>query len=908
MYSPRNYLGHLSGLQWRPNEDNLYRMTAATGKDYRYDCTATMRMTIGDVEVKRTVTSEFNRLHLLVSEVTTQDKCVLEKITHYHDDPGKPFKDQVPYFQLPRETITRWYRSEEGSPERVETVTTDYDDFGNLVKQVDETGLIEERTYYKVEGEDGCPRDPLQMVRSLKQLTAIPMAGRADGAATVVTHYRYESMPSKVDGDPGYLVLVNEKKVAMVAGGEVDLGTTRTEYVDDVDSDAHGRVQRETSTLNGHESTVDYTYTVEEAASTLRIDTVYTGHDGFTRAATETQSVLNGLTLHEEESGSAIAYTFDVLGRVTSQTAAPGTPPFEATRRFAYVLATSKGDPVTITTTEVTGGRAVVHLDGLGREVRGEVEDVDVAPDTFREVWTKTYNAFGELVAQTHTDWVDGVKRATLTTQYLYDAWGQQCATLHPDGTRDVVEADPVALTETTWVEDADGNPSARTKAHGTVFGKPDKIEYLDAAGTLKGTESFVYDGIGRCVESTDRRGYKTFYSFDAFDRVVSSTLTDGAVVDTRYAAHSADELPVEIGIAHASLGGRLPLGTQTFDGLSRRRTYAVGGRTVTFDYDPGVLQPKSMTTPLDEVVTYTYEPKLGMQLTLMKSENDSIFEYNPKNAQLTHTERDGLTRTLEYYASGLLRVERWKNETGQERSATHRHSLLGASQSYTNVFGVEQVITHDALDRPWKLAHGSLTAELTYDSFGRVHRIDTREGLQSMVTDIVFDDFGRETSRTFTAVAGGKSVVQVLGMRYDHSGRLERRKLQQGEEVLRQEEFTYDERGRLVNYLCSGSQPPQDPWGKPINRQQFRFDAFDRILSITTRFPGGSNVTRYDYEETDPAQLTRIVHSHRDYPSDLQDLAWDGAGRMVRDERGRTLKWNSQNQLVEVAAPATGR
>lgn len=907
-YSPRNYLGHLSGLQWRPNEDNLYLMTAATGKDYRYSCIATMRMTVDDVEVKRTVESEFNRLHLLVSEVTTQDKCVLEKVTHYHDDPTKSFKDQVPYFQLPRETITRWYREVEGSPERVEAVTTDYDDYGNLIKQVDETGLAEERTYYDVDGEEGCPRDPLGMVRSLKQLTAIPMAGRAEGAATVVTNYRYEAMPSKVEGDPGYLVLVNEKKVAKEAGGDVDLGTTQTEYIDDVDSDAHGRVLRETSTLNGHESKVDYTYTVDEAASTLRIDTMYTGHDDFTRTATETQSLLNGLTLHEEESGSAIDYTFDVLGRVTSQTAAPGAPPFEATRRFSYVLAAKKGDPVYITTTEVTGGRAVAHLDGLGREVRGEVEDVDVAPDTFREIWTKTYNAFGELAAQTHTDWVDGVERASLTTRYVYDAWGQRCATLHPDGTVDIVESDPVALTETTWIEDAGGKPSARTKAYGTVFGKPDKIEYLDAAGNVKGTESLVYDGIGRCVESTDRRGYKTSYTFDAFDRVTSTTLADEAVVDTRYAEHSGDELPVEIGITHASLDGRLVLGTQTFDGLSRRRTYTVGGRTATFDYDPGVLQPKSMTTPLDEVVTYTYEPKLGMQLTLMSAESESHFEYNPKNAQLTHTVRDGLERTLEYYDSGLLKIERWKNETGQERSATHRHSLLGASQSYTNVFGVEQVITHDEFDRPKKLEHGALTAELFYDSFGRVHRIDTREGLQSMLTDIVFDEFGRETSRTFTAVAGGKSVVQVLGMRYDHSGRLDKRKLVQGEDVLRQEEFTYDERGRLVNYLCSGSQPPMDPWGKPIGRQQFRFDAFDRILSITTRFPGGSNVTRYDYEETDPAQLTRIVHSHRDYPSDLQDLQWDGAGRMVRDERGRTLKWNSQNQLIEVAAPTDAR
>ncbi|WP_367346548.1 RHS repeat domain-containing protein [Stenotrophomonas bentonitica] len=906
-YSGRNYLGHESGLQWKANEDNLYRLTALAGRDYQYSCTATMSMMVGDVVLTRTVESTFNRLHLLVEEKTTQNKCVLQKTTEYHDDPGISFEEQKPYFQLPHTVTTAWSRIGDSTPAREEVVTTDYDDYGNLTYQLDETGLTETRTYYKAEGEGGCPPDPLGMVRSLKTLTATPMPGRAAGAAPVETTYRYDLLPSRIEDDPGYLVLVNEVKVALEGDKEVDLGPSSTEYIDDVNSDWHGSVLKETTTLNGHSSSVGYTYTLDEGTATLRVDTVFTGHDEFTRKATEIQSLINGLTVHEDEAGSAIDYTFDVLGRVVAQTAAPGTE-FEATRTMSYVLASKLGDPVSITTHEVTGGRAVAHLDGLGREVRGEVEDVDVKVDTFREIWTKTYNAFGELVAQSHSDWVEGVKRATLTTRFVYDDWGQQTRTVHPDGTVDVIDADPLTLIETTWIEDAGGKKTAQTKTYGTVFGKPDKIEYLDAAGKLQGTESFVYDGIGRCVESTDRRGYKTFYTFDAFDRVINTTLTDGAVVDTKYAAHSGDELPVEIGITHPSLGGRLLLGEQTFDGLSRRCTYVVGGRTVKFNYDDGILQPESMTTPLNETVSYTYEPRLGMQLTLMKSESDSIFEYNPKNAQLTYTERDGLTKKLEYYDSGMLKVERWNNETGVERSATHRHSLLGAAQSYTNVFGVKQVVTHDELDRPKKLEHGSLTAELHYDNFGRVHKIDTRDGLNAMLTIIVFDDFGREVSRTFTAVAGGKTVVQELAMRYDHSGRLEKRKLEQAGEVLRQEIFTYDERGRLVDYRCSGSQPPVDPWGKTINRQQFRFDAFDRILSITTRFPGGWNVARYDYEEDDPAQLTRIVHSNPEYPSRLQDLQWDGAGRMVRDERGRTLSWNRQNQLVEVAAPAASR
>lgn len=903
-YDTRNYLGYGTGLQWQPGEDNLYRVVMPAGQQYIYGSTATTQTTVDGQAVVRTVRSEYNRLHLQTLERTTQNGHVLEKVTVFHDDPAVGFAQQKPYFQLPKNATTSWYLAATPGVRRDEVVLTDYDDHGNLIRQVDETGLIEEREYYPAAGGDGCPADPHGFVRSLQTLRAIPMADREAGAAVVETRCRYKTLPSRVAGDPPYLVMTQEEKVALQGGTVIDLGTENTVYVESTADPHFGRIQQTQESLNGKTTSTTYSYTVADMV--LTVDTTVTGHDGTRRHGIEKQSLLNGMTVHEEaEEGVAVAYAYDRLGRVTAETASPGTP-LAAVRNTTYTLAVMPGDDVYVETRDVAEVRSRVHLDGLGREIRAEDEDVDHAPGTFRQIWTRSYNALGELVEQATTDWVGGVARPRLVTRYAYDHWGQPSRVTHPDGSRTITEANPVSLIEKTWMEDASGIKTSSTVTHSNVFGKPDRIEYFDASGVAHGHASFLYDGIGRCVSETDRLGRETTYVYDAFDRVVETTLPDGAKVTTRFAEHSGDELPVEVSIAHASLGPGLSVGQQAYDGLSRRVSSTVGGRTTRFDYEAGGLLPETQTTPLNEVIKYTYEPQLGMQLVGRTDTSASTFRYDPKRAQLTYAGRDGLEKTMEYYKSGLISIERWKNGSGVERMARYTHSLAGRSQSYTDVFGVEQIVTYDALDRPEELKYQGVVTKLGYDGFSRVTSIRAWQGLQSMQTTIAFDDFGREASRNFTASAiGGETVSQVLTMYYTQGDQLDRRTLEQGAVMVRDEGFEYDARGRLTLYTCSGTQVPRDPWGKPINRQQFDFDAFDRIKSITTHFPGGVNEARYIYEETDPAQLSRVVHSHADYPKDLQGLQWDGAGRAVRDERGRTLVWNAQNQLIEISAPA---
>jgi RHS repeat-associated protein len=128
---------------------------------------------------------------------------------------------------------------------------------------------------------------------------------------------------------------------------------------------------------------------------------------------------------------------------------------------------------------------------------------------------------------------------------------------------------------------------------------------------------------------------------------------------------------------------------------------------------------------------------------------------------------------------------------------------------------------------------------------------------------------------------------------------------LSAGDEVLRDERFTYDRRGRLTDYVCDGSQLPRDAYGKPIIRQTFAFDALDNITQLLTVFPDGSNTTTFTYSTVDPAQLIEVRHSHGDYPPPAS-LHYDADGQMIRDDQGRSLSYDPLGRLTQIAA-ATG-
>ena len=131
------------------------------------------------------------------------------------------------------------------------------------------------------------------------------------------------------------------------------------------------------------------------------------------------------------------------------------------------------------------------------------------------------------------------------------------------------------------------------------------------------------------------------------------------------------------------------------------------------------------------------------------------------------------------------------------------------------------------------------------------------------MITQLAYDDFGREISRT---VQNGNSTAFSLSQTYSSVGLASARQM-----------LDYDNLDRLVDYQCTGEKSPADQYGNKIKRQQFVFDQYDNFTTATTTFQDGTtNVATYTYSSTDPTQLTGIGNTRSGYASNIA-LAYDG-------------------------------
>lgn len=88
----------------------------------------------------------------------------------------------------------------------------------------------------------------------------------------------------------------------------------------------------------------------------------------------------------------------------------------------------------------------------------------------------------------------------------------------------------------------------------------------------------------------------------------------------------------------------------------------------------------------------------------------------------------------------------------------------------------------------------------------------------RQMITRFAYDDIGRETRRTFE-IQGQPD--QTLESAYTLAGKLAQKVSRRGTQLLRDEQFTYDVRGRLIQYDCAGTQKPRDPYGKELSSRR---------------------------------------------------------------------------------------
>ncbi|WLH13027.1 type IV secretion protein Rhs [Pseudomonas hefeiensis] len=886
-YSSSNFLGYGSGFRWSAERDVLYDVR----RNYEYSSTQIQMVpgTSGGREASRIIRT-YNRFHSMISQRTISGSMMHLREIEYYAEPNLAFSDQPPQFQMQRVVRDSFFDSRVAqragrSRTRSEVTRTSYDEHGNLLEKTSPCGAREVYEYFPAQESADCPASPIGVPCFLKQKAIIASPDFATAPTTVV-RYTYTQLPSLRPGDGGCIRLASE--TLYEDGVSEPRVNCRLRYVNNSKDFFHGRLQSKVETVGGVRSEHRYAYQREN--DNVRTDLTFSAQ-GLSHRRQEWHDECGWLIKICESGGSTVSMEYDSLGQLTRETVMPDTDS-SASRQFTYRAATSSDRFVTVTVKDARGGLTATHSDGLGRTIRVEKQDVDEPGAPMRVIHEAQYDGLGRLQSDKHTDWFNG-KPKTLESLYEYDQWGHQNRTIRRGQMTVHDEIDPVARTRTEWVEGG-----GKTRTFINALEKPSRVERVDLSGAVREVTAYEYDGLGRCIRQTASDGAVTCYTYDLAGRVLSTILPDGTVIGKSYAAQSQGDYPTQISANDYVVGSR------TYDGLMRITGNQSGGRTERMVYEGSGRSASQKITPAGKVLRFTLDPLLGDCVTERSGSQASVLtrhRFDPNTGLLQESANSLVQRRLEYFASGRLSRESWV--TALDRfDSLQTYSLMGKPIGHTDVNGTNRTCLYDETGRLSGITQGPIAVTYSYDSQGQVSCIavtDSQTGI-SMVTDLAYDEFGREILRR--SGSQGNDAIEVA-QSFGPGDKLSRRTLKSNNEVLRLESFTYDLRGRLTRYTCEGKQAPVDTQGKVIVSQDYTYDYLDNICQVVTRFAGGENIANYRYDLTDKTQLSAVTHSHPDYVSANSTFNYDVDGNMLSDSQGRRLFYDELGRLENVTS-----
>ncbi|MBN2191743.1 MAG: DUF4150 domain-containing protein [Polyangiaceae bacterium] len=533
--------------------------------------------------------------------------------------------------------------------------------------------------------------------------------------------------------------------------------------------------------------------------------------------------------------GGVHRYVGNDLGLVSSY-----TDPRGHQRDFTYddrgnLLATRYPDGTVESSSYDARGRLVAFADGMGRRIsltRGAADAITSVTDP----------AGGKLTIQVDdrgrpTERVDALGGKTL---FEYDEHGSLVSVVAPDGAQE------------SRTYDAHGNLHTFTNARGAsyaythdLFGLPVRIET-----PLEGCYELGWDSRGDLISTRAPAGKYTEFQRDHLRQVVGVRDTGGQIT------------------ALSRLAGVLVEQKRT-DGLCFR-----------YGWD-ALLRPVWIENPAGERQTYTYdacsniirETTFGGQVT--EYEYDSCnrctkmvapdgtirqYAYN-RSGQLVQRESGALVETFEYDALGMV-VRAVSGIT----AVTFQRDALGRVVRETQEAGGWRFAVDRALDsRGWvterRYASGwGVSLERGEGSVVSRVRVEANERTAEMELD--YDGLSAEIERRF-----GSSVVRTVR---DELGRPCRISVNQGEVVVRERAYTWDEKGPVSRIVDSER-----------GSRSYELDQFGRPLRVS----GMGMEERYQYGPHGVPQregTAAIGPGGRPLASPGAVWRWDGAGRLA--------------------------
>jgi RHS repeat-associated protein len=496
-------------------------------------------------------------------------------------------------------------------------------------------------------------------------------------------------------------------------------------------------------------------------------------------------------TTRQGEDDVTTTYTYDVMGRQTSESVTGVAGVGTATTSIQYDLAGK-----TITTTLPSGSKTILTIDSLGRAAS-------------RETTTGGTSIFDHYAYDLDDNLVAASDRQTATA-YAYDAEKHLIGLMDGNGTKTTATLN--GLGRPIHLEEHDRNGTLLRSWDFTYTSAGRLKSVTKTVGTQTTTSETAWDGGGRTTGISES-GRATHSTYDAAGRLIASATGAGSATaittafDKVTASDHAGRSPQKV-MKSEKASGSYSMAMQ-YNALGEAVTHSVGGLqwNRTLDQAGNVLSAKA---PSRGAQTYEYDSQGAVESVTLPGgatttygyhSSGAVGSYTDPSSEVTSTTNDLVGRPLErHYKDGTSEVIVWDGR--RVKSIKDRQ---GRTQSFA----------YDALGRIEKITSGTnvVLDEYTYDGAGRITRWKTPD---SVLEYSDFDGDGRP-GKTTQSRFRGTTLVDKYEQRH-----------------------TYNEHGERTSWTMPTYEnfSSSSAWTRSVTQQH---DAMGNLVGIERTIGGGT-------------------------------------------------------------------
>ncbi|CAO97328.1 RHS repeat-associated core domain-containing protein [Erwinia tasmaniensis] len=831
------------------------------------------------------ITITYNNLHLLISEsVENGEALVFSRYVYNHCDENKDLAHQPLAYQCItqiRTTLT----DTRGSvvKQREEVVNMEYDNRGNLIKQINENKSYFHYLYLD-EISHGSKKIRIPDGHKLIKSYSLFYPNQSD--SHIRKEYKYDFHSGLSDDLESGDDVLKYKIVPVEESLYIDnvlINSMSLVYHDDINDIIQlGKIK--SYSIASHDRITKKEFKWDYQHGTLSLQTKTEKLDTITFEIFKWSGVTGLLKSTSDMLKRKVDYVRDKIGRVVRVTLISNIDDPAKSKTFKYdykykVKDISGALYYEVETTDLYHNKYYERYDGLGRIQYVAFQKAN--HDSENIINAYKYNEISQLIYEETLSCQDKNNFSFLNV-YSYDDWGNINNIRHDDGVEEHITSDVINRTKMHWMSDGKEITNKRSVTF-DENNQPVIYKYFSSDGVFSYI-TLYRDFCGRLVSKKDELGRVTKYGYDVFDRVNVITLPDKSVITKSYNMYSAEPLIEKITFTSTE-GEIYQSGTQIFDGLNRLKESQCYGVITKYSY--------SLNSPLPDQVSFadgssiTYKNDFGLRGKILSSADQD----NKFRKEFTYSKIDDCLIEAKFITANDTYIEKINespdsNSFEIETKFSHDKNsidLVYRQENYPNndrihkIFDEknnEYVYSHDSHGRLVEINADQFKTEVRYDKFSRISHIYESDEFIKSIIGIKYDEFSREIERKSTLhfsdrapeITTAHSINLAVETTYFANNLIRSRILKKTEfnvEVIRHEHFTYDVLDRILNYRCTGEAPTTDKSGRGIVSIAYSYDRVGNILETSTVYADDSHVIlRFYYDDINPFILRGVYNN----------------------------------------------